>query len=202
MRHLRGRLGRVAGKRDVIPMRTNLAKPTIRGLLFLALSLVVCAATLQGLPTSRASIAFLKLQSLVGEWEGKDDHGMPVKTHFVLIASKTAVMETLSMSGTGEMVTLYSVDGDTISLLHYCPTNNQPHMRATPPSGDISGLVFSFQDAGNLQNLATGHEQKLVIQFEGKDHFSERWTWRENGEDTVIIYHFERQRREIDDHMR
>jgi hypothetical protein len=183
---------------DVNAGRINIAKRTIRGLALLAFSLVACAATSRGVPTSRVSIAFLKLQSLVGEWEGKDGHGMPVRTHFVLIASKTAVMETLRMSDMEEMVTLYSVDGDAISLLHYCPTNNHPHMRATPPSGDIRELVFTFQGAENLPNLASGHEHKLVIQFEDKDHITERWTWRKNGHDTAMIYRFERQGRETD----
>lgn len=183
---------------DVNTGRINIVKPTIRGLPLLAFTLVVCAATSRGVPPSRVSAAFLKLQSLVGEWEGKDDHEMAVRTQLVLIASKTAVMETLRMSGMEEMVTLYSVDGDAISLLHYCPTNNHPHMRATPASGDIQELVFTFQGAENLPSLASGHEHRLVIQFEDKDHFTERWTWRENGHDTTMIYHFERQRRETE----
>src|SRR3981189_564839 len=78
---------------------------------------------------SRSEAAFRKLQSLAGEWEGKDDHGMAVKTNFQVMASKTAVMETLSPSGRGEMGRLYSIDGGRIALVHYCPTNNQPRMR-------------------------------------------------------------------------
>src|SRR6202521_1110234 len=58
---------------------------------------------------SRSEAAFKKLQSLAGEWEGKDDHGMAVKTNFQVMASKTAVMETLSRSGMEEMIKLYSV---------------------------------------------------------------------------------------------
>jgi hypothetical protein len=53
-------------------------------------------------------------------------------------------METLNASGMEEMLTLYSVDGNGISLLHYCPTNNQPHMRAIPSLGHVNQLIFSF----------------------------------------------------------
>jgi hypothetical protein len=70
--------------------------------------------------------AFRKLQSLAGDWEGKDEQGNMVRSNFKLIVSGTAVMETLNHSGMGEMVTFYTVDGDRIALLHFCPTNNQP----------------------------------------------------------------------------
>jgi len=141
---------------------------------------------------SRAIAGFQKLQALAGDWGGKDNEGNAVKTSFKLIASNTAVMETLSMPGMDEMVTLYSIDGDAIALVHYCPTNNQPRMRAIPQPGDVKELVFSFVGAGNLPNPATGHEHKLIIEFQDKNHITEKWTWRKNGKDTEMIFHFAR----------
>ena len=91
----------------------------------------------------------LLLLSLAGDWEGKDEHGMVVKTNFKVMASTTAVMETLGMSGMDEMVSLFSVDQDLIALVHYCPTNNQPHMRANPvlrcPSDSAYHRPFRLQ---------------------------------------------------------
>jgi hypothetical protein len=81
--------------------------------------------------------AFSKFQKLGGKWKGKDEQGQVVESEFVPVASNTAVMETLDMAGMDNMVTLYSVDGDSIALIHYCPTNNQPRMRAVPPSGPV-----------------------------------------------------------------
>ena len=160
--------------------------------LLLIVALTVVPAIFGVFAANGTSAAFKKLQSLAGEWEGKDEQGNPVKTSFKLIVSSTAVMETLTASGMDEMVTLYSIDGDSIALLHYCPTNNQPRMRATPPQGDIKELVFTFQGAGNLPNLETGHEHKLVIEFQDKDHIIERWTWRARGKDMDMAYHFTR----------
>lgn len=94
---------------------------------------------------SHASTGMQKIQALAGNWEGKDGDGNPVKTSFRLIAGETAVMETLRMSGMEEMVTLYSDDGDGIALLHYCPTNNQPRMRAVPAAGGIEELDLPFK---------------------------------------------------------
>jgi hypothetical protein len=141
---------------------------------------------------SKASNAFQKLQSLAGGWEGKDERGRAARTTFQSMVSHTAVMETLAASDMDEMVTLYSVDGDGILLVHYCPTGNQPRMRALPGDGSVRTLTFSLVGAGNLPSPSIGHEQKLVMEFEDENHFTEKWTWRENGHDMPMVFHFER----------
>jgi hypothetical protein len=159
-----------------------------------------CAAALLAMPAmskpeaSRALAAFQQLKNLAGTWRGTDEHGRTVRSSFRMIAGNTAVMETLYPPEMEPMVTLYSIDGNTIALMHYCPTNNQPHMRAIPPaSGTVRRLEFEFQGAGNLPNLAVGHEQKLVLEFTDKDHIVEHWTWRENGKNSPMVYHLQRQ---------
>ena len=144
------------------------------------------------LPTKHPLPALLKLQSLAGDWEGTDERGKAVRTSFRLIAGKTAVSETLAMSGMEEMVTIYTQDGDDLVLMHYCPTNNQPRMRAVPRTGEVKELVFAFEAAGNLASPDEGHEHQLVIQFQDTDHITERWTWRSNGKDSETVYRFAR----------
>ncbi|MFY9529810.1 MAG: hypothetical protein WBC04_18810 [Candidatus Acidiferrales bacterium] len=158
----------------------------------LVLLLASNATRAAGPPPSKAADAFQKLQSLAGEWEGKDERGRSARTTFQSMVSHTAVMETLAASDMDEMVTLYSVDGDGILLVHYCPTGNQPRMRAISPDGNVRTLIFSFVGAGNLPSPSTGHEQKLVIEFEDDNHITERWTWRENGHDMPMVFHFTR----------
>ena len=146
-----------------------------------------------------AELAFQKLQSLTGEWEGKDDHGMAVRTVFQSSISRTVIMEMLTPSGIPPMMTLYSLDGNGIALVHYCPTNNQPRMKAVPTAGVLTELVFSFIDAGNLATPETGHEHKLVIHFDDGDHITETWTWHENGQDHDQVFHFSRKARHSGD---
>jgi hypothetical protein len=145
---------------------------------------------------TEAKAAFEKLKSLAGDWEGKDDMGMAAKTNFKVIVSGTTVMETLSPTGMGgeEMLSLFNIDGAWISLSHYCPTNNQPRLRATPPAGDIKELTFTFQGAGNLPSEETGHQHKLVLHFDDADHITETWTWRSKGKDTLMVIHFARKK--------
>lgn len=159
----------------------------------LAVLVALCSFRSQGMPlASKAAAAFEKLKSLEGSWQGKDGDGKPAKTSFKVVAGKTAVLETLEMSGMDEMLTLYSVDGDTIALMHYCPTNNQPRLRATPGTGELKELVFEYETTENLATPTTGHEQKLVMQFEDRDHITETWTWRSKGKDTPMVYHLAR----------
>ena len=136
--------------------------------------------------------SFKKLQALAGVWEGKDEGGMAAKTSFKLVVANTTVMETLEAHGMDQMLTLYTLDGDGIALVHYCPTNNQPRMKAVPKSESTNELDFQFTGAGNLPELSQGHEQRLVMRFEDPNHITEEWTWRRNGKDAVTVYHFER----------
>lgn len=166
---------------------------TLRKLLSLCV-LVVVAGFLASyaFAATPAESAFKKLQSLAGQWEGKDAHGMAAKTSFEALASGTAVLERLDVSGMEEMVTLYSVDGDGIALVHYCPTNNQPRMRVVPASNDIQELSFDYQGAGNLKSPTAGHQHHLTIHFDDADHITETWTWRADGKDTPMVFHFTR----------
>ena len=41
-------------------------------------------------------------------------------------------------------------------------------------------------------SIAVGHEHKMVLDFEDKDHITERWTWRKNGKGTDMVYHLAR----------
>lgn len=159
--------------------------------LVLAFVAVICAAAVVHAGTPAES-AFKKVQSLAGHWEGKDAHGMAAKTSFEVLASGTAVMEKLEAPGMEEMITLYSLDRDGIALVHYCPTNNQPRMRVAPSSDDVKELSFDYQGAANLKSPETGHQHHLVLKFEDADHITETWTWRENGKDTPMVFHFTR----------
>ena len=156
--------------------------------------LFLFTAAIPILAAEHSAAVFKKLQSLAGDWEGKDEHGMAVKTSFKSLASDTAVMETLSPSGMEEMITLYSIDHDAIALVHYCPTNNQPRMRVVPATDDVKELSFDFQGAGNLATPAAGHQHHLVLHFDDADHITETWTWRQNGKDTPMVFHLARKK--------
>lgn len=162
-----------------------------RRILYALVGLAVLALPARAAQDNFALAAFQKLQSLEGDWRGKDQYGQAVKSYFSPLAANTAVMETLTMDGE-QMVSLYSIEANSILLVHYCPSNNQPRLRAQPSSEAAEELVFSFVGAANLPSLAVGHERKLVIEFEDSDHITERWTWSQNGKDTDRVFRLER----------
>jgi hypothetical protein len=161
-------------------------------LLLLILLILIAIAPLFAATNSVA--AFKKIQLLAGNWDGKDDKGQPVKTNFKSIVSGTAVMETLAPTGMEDMVTVYSLDGDGIALIHFCPTNNQPRMRVIPATSDPKELAFDFVSAGNLPSSATGHQHHLLIRFEDADHITETWTWRQDNMDMPMVFRLARKK--------
>jgi hypothetical protein len=163
--------------------------PRIVLMLFFALTL----SAQQAVPSPAVS-AFKKMMSLKGEWEGKDADGNAVRSLFQAVVSGTTLLETLAPTGMEEMLSLYSMDGDGIQLAHYCPSNNQPRMRAVPSGGDPKELEFKFTGAGNLPDIAVGHQHRLVIQFEDADHITETWTWRHDNHDMPMVFHLARKR--------
>lgn len=171
---------------------TNACRWEINGLILVLLALAATSPQVQPAAVPSAREAFRKIQNLAGDWEGKDEQDHPVKSKFLPVAGNTAVMETLAMPEMEEMVTLYSIDIDSIALIHYCPTNNQPRMRAVPTDNAITRLEFAFTGAGNLPDSNAGHEQKLVLQFTDEDHITEHWTWRHNGKDTEMVFRLAR----------
>ena len=143
---------------------------------------------------NHAAAAFKKMQLLAGDWVGKNENGMDAKTTFSARVANTTVMETLAISGMDEMVTFYHVDRDAITLVHYCPTNNQPRMRAVPDSEDVKELKFLFAGAENLPSLSVGHQHQLTLRFEDSDHITETWVWQQDGHDTPITIQLTRKK--------
>jgi hypothetical protein len=159
--------------------------------------LLACCLSLLPLPLraqSRAADGFAKLKTLVGEWEGKTSDGSSRTVRFEIVSGGTAVLETLKAGENETMVTLYHQDGARLMATHYCSAGNQPRMVATAPAGEIKTLKFSFAGVTNLASPKAGHMRSLTISFADADHFSQTWTYRENGKDTPDTFTWVRKR--------
>src|SRR5216684_2396069 len=145
------------------------------------LALALCAMPLAA--QTSGNTGFEKMKSLTGEWAGKTDSGAAAKVSYRLASNGTALLETL-----------YTADGSRVVVTHYCSAGNQPRMRTAPISGSPQKLDFSFVDAGNLPDAAAGHMHHLEVTFEDADHFTQHWTWRQDGKDKTEAIHFTRQK--------
>ncbi|MCI0490515.1 MAG: hypothetical protein L0229_28310 [Blastocatellia bacterium] len=142
---------------------------------------------------SQAAAGFEKLKSLEGEWQGKGPVG-PVTISYHIASGGMALIETLKEENAPSMVTLYHLDGDKLVMTHYCSDGNQPSMRAEVPAGEIKTLNFTFVSVSNLARPSAGHMRELALTFEDPDHFTQMWTWRENGKDAQSAFKMERKK--------
>jgi hypothetical protein len=137
---------------------------------------------------------FDRLKTLVGTWESAGPQGGILTNTIRLVSNGTALEEIFQSSEDDQMVTLYTADGDRLAMTHYCAAGNQPRMETPAITGDPKEFDFSFTGITSLMNSNSGHMHHLVIQITDQDHFTEQWTWRENGKDRIHTIHFTRKK--------
>ncbi len=135
---------------------------------------------------------FEKVKSLVGEWKGTSMDGKPATVTYTLVSDKSALMERLAMGGDSEMVTMYHPDGDHLMMTHYCSAHNQPRMRSNAVGAGDKKITLDLVDVTNLSAPDAGHMKRLVVTFTDNDHFTQEWTWTQQGKDMTVVINFER----------
>ena len=138
-------------------------------------------------------LAFERLTSLVGQWEGTQD-GREVRLTYTLTARGSALMEEFR-AGETVMVTMFTVDGDHLIATHYCSAGNQPQMMTkaiTDPSA--KSLTFSLSHAYGMKTPADWHNTGLTVMLEDDRHLTQVWTYEYNGKTGTNTFHFTRER--------
>ena len=135
---------------------------------------------------------FDRLKTLVGTWEAAVPQGGTLTNTIRLVSNGTALEEIFQSKEDDQMVSLYTADGNRLAMTHYCAAGNQPRMETLAITGDQKEFDFSFTGITNLMNPNAGHMHHLVIQIADQDHFTEQWTWRENGKERTNTLHFKR----------
>ena len=145
------------------------------------------------LAQSNAQKTLDRFKSMVGAWQGKSPSGGTSEVTYHLAAGGTAVMADMHMADE-DMVSMYYVDGDQLLMTHFCPSNNQPRMKAVI-SPDLNTVTFDFLDATNLPGPQTGHMHRAVFLFSADStHYSEEWTWKQEGKDHKMYFEMERKK--------
>jgi hypothetical protein len=127
--------------------------------------------------SSDAQKSFDLMKTLAGTWEGpittdnpawSTDQPMPLT---IRVASHgNALIHELSTPG--PEVTVFYVDGDRLTLLHYCDFGNRPHMVARP-SADGKTVEFDLVDAPGSNQV--GHVSHAVFTIIDANHHFEDW---------------------------
>ena len=146
-------------------------------------------ASVNGADQIDARAVFAKLQTLVGEWEGKTAAGRALKVSYRLTAANTVLVETWTLGPQRESLTLYYMDNESLLATHYCPVGNQPRLRFKE-GGSASLFAFEFVSATNLPKPEVAHQHRFEMELLDANSFARSETYLENGkgEPERIVY--------------
>lgn len=166
---------------------------TLRFAWFLVLSLICVNAFAQ----SDAQKSFDKLKTLAGTWQGHvttnppdPDMGNTLLQVTMRVTSRgNALVHEMQESGTpldpakyDHPVTMFYVNSDQLTLVHYCDAGNRPRMQGKL-SSDGKKVEFDFVElSGGNEN---GHMYHAVFTFIDATHHSEDWTYMMPGDKPV-----------------
>jgi hypothetical protein len=152
---------------------------------------VLVAATVFAADTtavqSEAQKSFTTIKSLAGEWEGTvtsaDAPEMSgAKMHISLRVTSRGNVLVHEMQETGtpldatkydHPVTMFYVDGDQLTLIHYCDAGNRPRMTGKM-SPDGKTVEFELKDISGSPEY---HMHHSVITIIDANHHTEDWTF-------------------------
>jgi hypothetical protein len=148
---------------------------------------------------SESEKSFTTLKSLAGEWEGPASvQEMPqmsgAKMHISLRVTSRGhlLVHELQEAGTpfdatkyDHPVTMVYLDGDQLTLIHYCDAGNRPRMTGKM-SPDGKTVDFEFKDISGDPAVHMHHSAFTLIDA---NHHIEDWTFMMN--DKLIHAHFD-----------
>lgn len=122
---------------------------------------------------------FSQLERLMGRWQMDGPEG-PVYIEFDLTAGGSVLRETMFPGTESEMVNMYSLNGNSLMMTHYCAGKNQPRMKGhIDDEGNLSFEAFAVTDLAD----SSGHYMdSLTLAFIDEDTIEERWTSIAKGE--------------------
>jgi hypothetical protein len=118
--------------------------------------------------------------ALEGRWQGPGPDGEPKFTDFAVIAAGTAVREIMLPGEEHEMTNMYSLDGNTLVMTHYCAGGNQPRMRAT--AVENGRIEFHADGVADLKSKDEVYMGAMTFVFVDDDHVEQHWTSLKAGE--------------------
>jgi hypothetical protein len=149
---------------------------------------------------SEAQRSFTTMKSLAGEWEGavtvpempEMSGGKPMHLSLRVTSRGNALVHEFQEAGTpldatkyDHPVTMLYVDGDQLTLIHYCDAGNRPRMTGKM-SPDGKTVEFELKDISGSTEYHMHHSVFTVIDA---SHHTEDWTFMMN--DKPVHAHFD-----------
>ena len=155
---------------------------------------------------SEAQKSFTSMKTLAGEWEGpvavpeapEMSGGKPIHVSLRVTSRGHTLVHELQEAGTpldaakyDHPVTMMYLDGEQLTLVHYCDAGNRPRMTGnlTP---DGKKVDFELKDISGKPDY---HMHHSVFTFIDANHHTEDWTFMMPG-DKPVRAHVDLQRKE------
>jgi hypothetical protein len=149
-------------------------------------------------PPSDAQKSFDTLKTLAGNWEGpasvdppqpEMDTNKPVHVSLRVTSRGNVLVHEMQEAGTpldatryDHPVTMLYLDGERLTLVHYCDAGNRPRMTAKV-SPDGKKVEFEFLDLSGGNEY--GHMYHAVFTIVDANHHIEDWTYMMPGDKPV-----------------
>jgi hypothetical protein len=178
-------------------------KPRIAFSLLLVLVAATAFAADAAAPVpSEAQKSFTTMKSLAGEWEGlvtvadaPEMSGAKMHLSLRVTSRGNALVHEFQEAGTpldatkyDHPVTMLYVDGDQLTLVHYCDAGNRPRMTGKM-SPDGKAVEFELKDISGSPEYHMHHSVFTIIDA---NHHTEDWTFMM--QDKPMHAHFDLQR--------
>jgi hypothetical protein len=166
------------------------------------------SAAANGAPASEAQKSFDMIKALAGTWNAKitidpplqhadADDRLPQQVSMKVTSRGNALVHEMYKVGVADdptkfdhPVTMLYLDGDHLTLVHYCDAGNRPRMVARP-SADGKTVEFDLVDISGSTKY--GNMQHAVFTVIDSDHHTEDWTYMMPGNKPMHA-HFDLQR--------
>lgn len=129
---------------------------------------------------SAAQVSFSALKNLAGTWTGQvtTDPPNPELEGAIQVTMRVAsrgnvLVHEIPPGGVPELTMIY-LDGERLTLVHYCEAGNRPRMMARP-SPDQKTIEFDFVDISG--NTTPAYLHRFVFTLIDTNHHSEDWTF-------------------------
>jgi len=165
--------------------------------LALSLAALACQATsgprvVPADPAQREGL-FAAVRGLEGRWVGTGPDGGEHVAEFRVSSAGSAVRELMFPDTPHEMTNMYTLDGNSLVMTHYCAGGNQPHMRASALEGNR--LVFRSDGVSDLKSADEVYMGEMTLVLVDGDHIEQHWRALKRGEpDHAVVFELERAR--------
>ena len=138
-------------------------------------------STSQPVAISDAQKSFDLLKTLEGNWKGPimtedpewaKSNGIPMSVSIRVASHGNALIHELNTGG--PEVTVFYLDDDRLTLMHYCDFGNRPHLVARPSA---DGKTVEFDLIAAPGSNAIGHVSHAVFTIIDANHHIEDWTF-------------------------